>query len=75
MSSVRIFVKLLGEGTDVWRSTNAKPVADNRFEVLGIVRPGEKWEFPPGTRVRCEPRKFSNGSLELVATGAVEAEV
>jgi hypothetical protein len=69
MSSMKIFVKLLGEGTDAWRATNARPIADDVFEVLGIERPDEKWEFAPGTRVRCAPRKFSNGSMELVATG------
>jgi hypothetical protein len=67
MSAVKIFVKLLDEGTDVWRSTNAKRVDTNVFEVLGIERPGEKWEFAPGTRVQCEPRKFSDGSTGLVA--------
>lgn len=69
MSSIKIFVKLLGERSDVWRSTNARRVADNIFEVLGIERPGEKWEFSPGTRVRCEARKFAKGSTELVAIG------
>jgi hypothetical protein len=70
MNHLKIFVKLLGKGTDAWRATNGKPLGNNVFEVLGIARPGEIWEFAPGTRVRCEPRVFSDGSKALVAARA-----
>jgi hypothetical protein len=68
MEPVKIFVKLLDEGTEVWRPTNAAPLEDEVFEVLGIEPPGETWEFPPGSLVRCEAKQFADGSSGLVAT-------
>jgi hypothetical protein len=67
VTPTEIFVKLLDEGTDCWRPVNAGPIGGGVFEVLGIVPSGEKWEFAPGTLVRCQQKQFANGSSGLIA--------
>lgn len=64
-----IYVKLLEEGTDVWRPTMGEKVEGLRF----VLRPtsnydprDETWEFLPGETVACEIRVI-NGSKELAA--------
>lgn len=64
-----VFVKLLNEGTDVWRPVAAQHVGANIY-ALPRVEPelGEAWDFPPGATVRCETRPLSEGrSLVAVA--------
>ena len=49
---VKIFVYLLGEGTDVWRPTDAVSIGDGLFKILptpGYDTEDEVWEFPPGS--------------------------
>lgn len=54
-----IYVTLLDEGISVWRPAPAWKVDASTYIVL---RPAdydpedEKWEFPPGSIVVCEPR-------------------
>jgi antitoxin component YwqK of YwqJK toxin-antitoxin module len=67
LKPTKIFVKLLDEGTDVWKPVSANLVGDGVFEILGIVPTGEAWEFSPGAHVRCEPKQFADGSTALVA--------
>jgi hypothetical protein len=67
MQPVKILVPLLNEGTDVWRPANAKAHSEDVFEILGIIPVGEEWQFAPGTRVRCRPKQFADGSAALVA--------
>ncbi len=61
-----IYVALLDEGTDVWRPVPAWRVDDSTYIVL---RPGwydpedERWEFPPGTTVICEPKTITDGTI------------
>jgi hypothetical protein len=62
-----IYVALIGEGRPLWRAVPAEEVADGQFVVGGTVPEGERWEFVPGTRVRCTERTFSDGSCGLVA--------
>lgn len=68
-----IYVKLLDEGTDVWRPVPATELSDGTFQ-LGEPNDydpdAEVWEFPPYTRVRCALRKFSDGIEGLVAVAA-----
>jgi hypothetical protein len=68
VAATRIFVKLLAEGTECWKPIDANAIGDGVFEVLGIVAAGEAWDFAPGARVRCKPKKFADGSTGLVAT-------
>jgi hypothetical protein len=65
-----VYVRLLHEGTDVWRPVRATALPDGTFRLLepdGYDPNAETWEFPPSTRVRCVPRKFADGDEGLVA--------
>src|SRR5215469_16163556 len=60
-TEVVIYVRLLDEGTDVWRPVRATALPDGTFLLLepnGYDPDAEKWEFPPLTKVRCVRRKF-----------------
>jgi hypothetical protein len=61
-----IYIALLDEGTDVWRPTPAKKLADSTYLVLkpsDYDPEDENWQFPPGSTVVCEPRSTSQGVL------------
>jgi len=65
-----VYVRLLDEGTDVWRPVSATPLPDGTFRLLeptGYDPITETWEFPPSTKVRCVTRKFTDGGEGLVA--------
>jgi len=67
---VVVYVRLLDEGTDVWRPVHATALPDGTFELAdadGYDPDAETWEFPPHARVRCVPRKFADGDNALVA--------
>jgi len=54
---VKIYVRLLNEGTEVSRPTQALDLGDGLFEILpteGYDPEDETWEFPPGSVVRAE---------------------
>lgn len=64
----QIYVRLLDEGTDVWRPVAATELPDGTY-ILPEIPPipdGEKWEFRPGSRVIVEPT-LREGKTELVA--------
>jgi len=64
-----VFVRLLDEGTSVYRPTRAARISDQvyRLEASPNYDPeDETWEFPPGSTVRCE-RKRINDDIVLVA--------
>lgn len=65
--TTEILMPLLNEGTDCWRPVSAKLCADGGFEILGIMPVGEEWQFAPGKRVRCQEKRFADGSTSLVA--------
>lgn len=69
-----VYVKLLNEGTDVWR-----PVACVVLESLTFLIPeqtevptDEIWQFLPGSKVRCEYRTLSDNQEVLVAYSLIE---
>ncbi len=62
-----IYVQLLDEGTDVWRPVEATRLAENVYTILGVIPDDEAWAFPPGSRVRCEPRRTQGEADRLVA--------
>ena len=69
-TEVVVYVRLLDEGTDVWRPVRATPFPDGTFRLLepdGYDPNAERWEFPPSTKVRCVTRKFTDGGEGLVA--------
>jgi hypothetical protein len=65
-----IYVRLLDEGTDVWRPTLGRRVGPMTFEVMPTPNydpEDEKWEFLPGRVVRCGWENKSVG-VALVAS-------
>ena len=65
----RIYVRLLGEGTDVWRPVAATPLPDGTYILDKTPVPvGEQWEFSPGSRVVVEEKSFEcDDTTHLVA--------
>ncbi|GMU81270.1 MAG: hypothetical protein AMXMBFR47_11410 [Planctomycetota bacterium] len=52
---VTIYVRLVGEGVDVWRPVLANEGPDRTYLIdpNSAVPRDEQWEFQPGERVRC----------------------
>ena len=67
-----IFVALMDEGTNVWRSVAAERVSDGRYLIVGVCDTAdETWQFSPGSIVRCEQREFPGGEWRLAAVELV----
>ena len=69
-TEVVVYVRLLDEGTDVWRPARATALPDGTFWLLeseGYNPNAERWEFPPSTKVRCATRTFTDGDEGFVA--------
>jgi hypothetical protein len=65
---IKVYVRLLEEGTDVSRPTEAYQVGDHIYKLLPTQHYDsldEKWEFPPGSLVRLERRQGSVGEYLL----------
>ena len=65
----KIYIKMLNEGTMVYRPVPAYKIEDRIYKVQGfdIYDPeDEVWEFPPGTLVLVEEQK-DDGDTVLVA--------
>ncbi len=65
-----VYVRLLEEGTDVWRPVRATALPDGTFELQRPVDYDpelESWEFPPEARVICAERRFADGDKGLAA--------
>ena len=65
---VRIHVRLLDEGTEVSRPTEALDLGNGRFKLLPIPRydnAEESWEPLPGALVRSERKKDRCGEYLL----------
>ncbi len=69
---VKIYVRLLNEGTDVSRPTEALNLGGGLFKILPTEHydpEDERWEFPPGSVVRGEPIEDAAGTyLRAVAS-------
>lgn len=64
-----IFIRLMDEGTDVFRPVFATKISDNVYEIdqsNSYDQEDEVWEFSPGTIVKVESG-FLSGQAELVA--------
>jgi hypothetical protein len=66
-----IYVALLDEGIDVWRPVAARRLSPDRYLILDqdYDQAIERWEFEPGTVVRCR-REDRHGRQILMATEA-----
>jgi hypothetical protein len=64
-----IYVKLLNEGTEVYRPVPAKRISESVYFIPDTATynaDDETWEYPPGSRVQVTQRLLS-GQLKLVA--------
>jgi hypothetical protein len=64
-----IFVPLLEEGVDVWRPVQARRLDRGLFRIIGIEADtrDETWRFPAGAIVRCEDKRFADGTSGITA--------
>ncbi len=73
---VRVYVRLLGEGTVVFKPVSARPITPS---VVELVIPedydpdDEEWEFQPGATVYVEQRELE-GEQALVAVEVISTE-
>jgi hypothetical protein len=66
--SIEIHVRLLDEGTDVFRPTHAVDLGEGRFEIQatdGYDPELETWEFVPGSIVRTGLRSDESGQYRI----------
>lgn len=71
-----IYIRLLTEGTIVYRPVSAHRIKDHIYEVKGydIYDPEDEiWEFPPGSHVLVEERNM-DGDLVWVAVANTSKE-
>jgi hypothetical protein len=71
MAAVKIYVRLLGEGSEAARPTTAILLENGSFKILATPDydpEDEYWEFVPGEIVRCEKRASETGDY-LLAVG------
>jgi len=69
-----IYIRLLGEGTTVYRPVLSLEVESNIFQIIGneIYDPeDENWEFVPNTLVLAE-KQIIDGEVVLVATKKIK---
>ena len=64
-----IYVKLLDEGTSVWRPVSALKDSAGAYTIADSekVPADEVWEFTPRQRVACQYQTFLGGETKLVA--------
>ena len=70
-----VYVRLLDEGTDVWRPVSATALPDGAFQLGepdGYDPEAEIWEFPPHAKVKCASKIFADGQEGLVAVAYAE---
>ena len=66
-----VYIKLVGEGVDVWRPVEATDEGDSIYRLAAAPAPeDEEWEFPPASRVRCEMRDLSDGPALVAVSPA-----
>jgi hypothetical protein len=61
-----VYIKLLNEGTLVFRPAYAERVDKNTVKLLPVAdynQRDEEWEFPPGSIVRCESRVMDDENI------------
>ncbi len=68
-SAATVFVRLLDEGTDVWRPVTARRLGENTYRITEEAVPeDEAWSFQPGDVVVVEPRSGEDGVVsQLIA--------
>ena len=56
-----IWVKLLEEGSIMWRPVEARNLGGGVFQIVSPEIQDEVWEFPTGSKVAIEIRKGDRG--------------
>ncbi len=69
-----IHVKLLDEGTDVWRPVGAIPLGSGHYRIISenSSPQDERWEFTAGDIVVCEKRRLSGGECLVAVKKATQ---
>ncbi len=63
-----VYVRLIDEGSDVFRPVDARRLSDHVFEITDEWQdPDEVWEFTCGDHVFCIDHTFKDGSQGLIA--------
>ena len=62
-----IYVRLLNEGTDVYRPVLSKLIDKNIYLIGQRQDNDEKWEFEPNEIVEVEEHYFKDGVMGLIA--------
>ncbi len=70
MQAKTIYMYLPDEAVDVWRPVQAEDLGNGFCRVLGTIPEGEKWEFQPGSIVRVELKRLSDGDELVAVSGA-----
>jgi hypothetical protein len=73
-SNVSVYVRLLGEGTNVFRPTLGSPVAGSHVRLLATPdydEEDEDWEFKPGSVVLVQRRRLEGREVD-VAVALIE---
>jgi hypothetical protein len=69
-----IYVRLLDEGTDVWRPVRATRVGSSTYEIARQPVPqDESWSFQPGDIVIAEPRQTDAGLIAVALATQFDA--
>jgi hypothetical protein len=62
-----VYVRLLEEGTEVYRPVSAERLSSKIFVLSSQKAPeDEVWEYAPGTKVRVATRILSQGPVPVV---------
>jgi hypothetical protein len=67
-TEAEIFVKLLNEGTEVWRPVKAESLDNGLYKIISNNKADEIWEFKSGETVTCSTKTFADGKTVLVAS-------
>jgi len=66
------FVRLLEEGTEVYRPVDLEMLGDDNFRIVGPEAEDEKWEFSPGDVVSLIDHTTSTGErIKLIVAGGL----
>ncbi|WP_230531010.1 hypothetical protein [Microvirga roseola] len=67
-NEITIYVRLIGEGTDVWRPVRAEQITTDKYCILEeCVPPGETWEFQPGDVVKVRKHIGQSGEFPVAS--------
>jgi hypothetical protein len=65
---LKIYVRLMDEGTEAFRPISVTSVSDGLYRIEGDHVPDyEQWEFQPGEMVRAQTIQTSSGATLCVA--------